>query len=796
MRVVLFWIVNICLLAFIPAYTQPTRSISYTVDEGTWVSLDISPNGQTIVFELVGDIYKMSITGGKALPIATGLAFQSQPRYSPDGKSITYISDESGSENIWVAAADGSNPQNISKLTRPFFVSPEWSADGKMIYATVVDGQGIRSGGTTKGEAELWRFDVSTGKGVKVIANANGPGSPLISSAAPGPYGAHTSADGNSLYYTSVKPRAYGVRLGAVSHIMKRNLATDTEEPLTSPDGRWLVYAAENRGLAGLKCRELATGAEFWLKDKMQRSELEARASRDVLPNYAFTPDSKHVIAAFGGKIHKLTIATKQDVLIPFSADVSMTLPERLHFPQHIGDGPVKARIIQHLALSDDGRAALSTFGRIYLIDLANSKTKRLTNVQQPREFMPAWSRDGKWIVYTSWSPEGGHLWKVSSKGESAPVRLTQQPGFWIDPVWSPDGSRVFALYAPLGTSRSIPGGPTSQEIWRPPDTELVSLSAQGGMHNSIMRANNARHPNFTTASERIFLSAPEGLISVKTDGTDRKTHLQIAPGNSPFVIPTLRVFKTAGDGTSALALSSGSLYKVLLTAEATTFNAGDKNSYSLLSEDSPRTFAWSPSGKSLAYVVGTQIYSAFANNPATVKKTSVAIELPRETTNGTVVLRGAKAITMKGDEIIPSSDILVTNNRIAAIGKQGEVALPKEATVLDVSGKVIVPGFVDVHAHWTLRPELWEPECPSVYSNLAFGITTVRDPQSSPEIFGYADWMDTGEVPSPRIFSTATGIFESSNIQSLDDARKLVKPYRDHHKTSLMKLYLPGTRQ
>ncbi|MFM8832068.1 MAG: hypothetical protein ACKOEV_00240, partial [Cytophagales bacterium] len=561
----------------------------------------------------------------------------------------TYVSDESGSENIWVANTDGANAQNISKLTRPFIISPEWAPDGKMIYATVVDGQGIRSGGTTKGEAELWRFEVSTGKGVKVIANANGPGSPLISSAAPGPYSAHISTEGNSLYYTSVKPRAYGVRLGAVSHIVKRNLTTDAEErlwlegtnamkPIVSPDGRWLVYAAENRGLAGLKCRELTTGSEFWLKDKMQRSELEARASRDVLPNYDFTPDSKHVIAAYGGKIHKLNIATKEDVIIPFTADVSMTLPERLHFPQHISEGPVKARILQHLALSDDGRAALSTFGRIYLVDLANSKTKRLTNLQQPREFMPAWSRDGKWIVYVSWSPQGGHLWKVSSKGESAPVQLTQQAGFWIDPVWSPDGKRIFALYAPLGNSRSIPGGPTAPEIMRPPDTELVSISAQGGAHVSIMNANNARHPSFTADSERIFLSAQEGLVSVKMDGSDRKTHLQIASNLSSYVIPSLRAYKTAGDGSSALLLVAGSLYQVRLSStETTTFNTGDKNLYSLLSDDSPRTFAWSPSGKSLAYVVGNQIHSASANNTATVKKTSVVIELPRETTNGSV---------------------------------------------------------------------------------------------------------------------------------------------------------------
>ncbi|MFM8834149.1 MAG: TolB family protein, partial [Cytophagales bacterium] len=103
MKPALLWIMGACLLTHISADAQPTRKINYTVDEGTWVSVDVSPNGQEIVFELVGDIYKMSIDGGKAVPIVTGLAFQSQPRYAPDGKSLTYVSDESGSENIWVA---------------------------------------------------------------------------------------------------------------------------------------------------------------------------------------------------------------------------------------------------------------------------------------------------------------------------------------------------------------------------------------------------------------------------------------------------------------------------------------------------------------------------------------------------------------------------------------------------------------------------------------------------------------------------------------------------------------------
>src|SRR6201987_1026175 len=98
-----------------PLPLKPSRNVEFKTSEGTWLSLDVSPDGKTLIFELVGDLYSMPISGGEARKLTSGMGFNSQPRFSPDGKKITFLSDRGGSENIWIADADGSSPKQLSQ---------------------------------------------------------------------------------------------------------------------------------------------------------------------------------------------------------------------------------------------------------------------------------------------------------------------------------------------------------------------------------------------------------------------------------------------------------------------------------------------------------------------------------------------------------------------------------------------------------------------------------------------------------------------------------------------------------
>ncbi len=670
--------------AQVPA-TPPTRTVAFTTTEGTWVSLDVTHDGTALVFELLGDIYRVSVNGGGAEPLITGRAFQSQPRLSPDGTRLVFISDETGSDNVWIATAEGRNARALTRLPRAGMLSPAWSTDGQSIFVTVTDPHGTRI-------AELWRYDVATGQGTRLLTNTNGPAQPLVSAPAPGPYSAWPSPDGTSVLLTSVTPRPYGSRNGATSALMRipvgGGAATPVVveglpamKPMLSPDGRTLVYGSVREGKTGLRVRTLATGAERWLAYPVDRNQLEARASRDVLPNSAFSPDGRWLYAAFGGKIHRLGVQDGSDTVIPFSANVALEVTPTLRVPQRLATGPVRTRRVQQQATAADGRVAFSSLGRIWIAD-ATGTPRRLTTTTRAREFMPAWSPDSRWVAFVTWDENGGALWKARTDGRDAPVRLTTGPAWWADPAWTPDGSAIIANTAPLGSTLLAPPGAL------PLDAQRAEVAANGG-------------------SVRIVGPAP------------RPTAASAALG-APLPVPSTTATPTR----------------------------------------------------------------------------SFEVSLPRATVSGTVVLRGATVITMRGSEIQRNADVVVTDGRIARVSAGSAAPTPAGATVIDMTGKFIVPGFIDIHAHWGSGGPLLQPESTNGFANLAMGITTIRDPQNTPDIFDLANLVEVDAVPSPRVFSTGPGIGAGTNFQSLDDARRVLRTYRDEYGTAYLKSYQTGNRQ
>ena len=418
---------------------KPDRTIEFTTDEGTWVSLDVSPDGKTIVFELLGDLYTVPIAGGEAKAITTGLAFDSQPSYSPDGKRIAFVSDRDGADNLWIADADGSDPRPLTKDKQSLFASPAWTPDGDYVLVS-------RQPQLPWGAFELWMYHVRGGSGVQVTKGKPKP------DAKPDDYvnaiGAVASRDGKHLYYTRRNKlfNAYNNLRFPLSQVVRRDRMTGDEDtiteargsafrPVLSPDGTKLVYGTRVDNETGLRIRDLATGEERWLKLPVQHDEQESRYTRDLIPGYAFTPDGKSVLAAYGGKIHRIDVETGEDKVIPFSARVSQPVGSRLNFPVRVDDGPVRARLIQAPSPSPDGkRLAFSALTRLYVMDLPGGKPRQLS-AGDAREFHPTWSPDGRVARLRELVARGGPHLEAARRRQGrahaahASPRLLSRPG-------------------------------------------------------------------------------------------------------------------------------------------------------------------------------------------------------------------------------------------------------------------------------------------------------------------------------------------------------------------------------
>ncbi|MEX2661657.1 MAG: hypothetical protein WD227_06995, partial [Vicinamibacterales bacterium] len=193
----------------LPLFTE--RSLAFTTSEATWLSLDLSPDGRTIVFELLGDLYTLPVTGGDATRITSGQAYDMQPAFSPDGKRLVFISDRNGSENVWVANADGTKPRAITTTERENYMSPAWAPDGEYVIAA-------------KG-AQLWIYHESGGSGVQMTGVTSGPAPAAGAggSAAPAILGPAFGKDPQSLW---VNVRG-NVRAGLTARIVQDESQAD-----------------------------------------------------------------------------------------------------------------------------------------------------------------------------------------------------------------------------------------------------------------------------------------------------------------------------------------------------------------------------------------------------------------------------------------------------------------------------------------------------------------------------------------------------------------------------------------
>lgn len=778
----------------------PTRTLEQTFDEGTWMMPSLSPDGRTILFDLLGDIWAVDAKGGEARPVLTGMAFEHHPVFSPDGRQFAFVSDRSGVTNLWVADVDGGKARQLShdkELT--IYSMPVWSANGQSVLVSRLKHDVLAFG--------LWRFPLDGGTGEAVIKPQPG-GSEGWDERINALQGALTP-DGQTLYYSRKIGTTWTEKQPPNWAIVRRDLASGTDTALVagamgaavSHDGRLLAYAARDGMVGALRTRDLDTGADRRVAT-IDRDSQEQGYYSGLTPRFGFTPDDKAIVTSVGGKLVRIAVAGGTISPIPFRAHVKLELGPLTRVTQREATGPVHARVIQYPTPSPDGRTlAFTALGGLYTLALDGTATPQRVAGVTGNAFHPRWSPDGERLAYVTWDAvAGGAVWTITpTDGHSK--RLTKFDAFYTEPVFAPDGRTIVALRA---NQYDRLRAETEMDPSRA--TDIVRLPAAGGAVALITHAFGAR--NLSVGGDgRARFQAPEGISSIALDGGDLRREVSVVarPGSQYFSTPSpVQDAWLSPDGKRVLIRNAGQLWLADIPARDA------KGATPAIDLDAPppgkiqvtrigADFAgWRGDG-AIGWSLGATWYQAEAASNVEARATPVIadVAVPRDVPRGSIVLRGATVVTMRGDEVLRGADVLVNDDRIAAVGLGGTLAVPAGAKAVNVAGKFIVPGFVDAHAHWfETRRGVHDDQAWDFLINLAFGVTSGLDPQSfDSDVFVYKDMLDAGLMLGPRIWSTGRGVFRDAKLSSADVAAGVLTRYRDHYGTRNIKAYMIGDR-
>lgn len=780
-----------------------TKSVRFNTDEGTWLALDVDPAGKELVFALLGDLYLLPIEGGTARRITSGTAYDVQPRFSPDGHWIAFASDRGGLENLWICDRQGANCRQISHEKKRTVSEPAWSPDGEYLV-----GRKRLTDVSSLGTVELWMWHLKGGDGVALTSKDTQPDAadPVF------------SRDGRFVYFSARDGRfRYGRDPNEGIWQIKRldrktgEITALTGEyggaaaPRPSPDGSELAYVRRIRATTTLERFDLETGRIRRVAEGLTRDLQEGFSFHGVFPGFAWTPDGQSIVATAEGKIWRFDLASGERRPIPFTAEVDQTVSEAVRFTPKIAEEFVRARVIRWPVLAPDGKKLVfSALGHLYSMELPSGTPTRLTN-SSDFEYSPAFSPDGRSITYTTWNDElGGHVMVLPAGGGVA-RRVTRNAGQYVNPAFSPDGKRIVYL---ASSGAALRDHDLIDELWH----ELRLVNVDGGPSQLVVATTNrganrrSARPVFSADGSRLFYleddpdakpqTVPAALlVSVQLDGTDKRKHLKFAAAEEAMVSPDGRwvIFREAHNVfvTPMPLVGQGPL-------EVAT--GGGAFPVTKLSDEGGEWVGWAEGGMTMSWSYGPlyrrlTLAKAFpepkskaeGDKPASEEKPTlpaaetieIKLSVPRAKPTDVVAYTGARLITMKGDEVLDDGTIVVSGDRIAAVGRSGSVAIPSNARRVDLRNKTVIPGLFDEHAHLHYSTLDVFPQRPWKYlANLAYGVTSTHDPSASTqEVFGQAELVEAGLVPGPRIFSTGYILFGADDpngavIDSLDDAR------------------------
>lgn len=796
-----------------------SQEITIDTTETTWSNVTVSADGKTLVFDMLGDIYSVAIDGGEATALTHGIEWNYQPRFSPDGKQIAFVSDRAGGDNLWIMNADGSNAHAVTDEAEHLVHNPAWSPDGdylvgrKGFYST----RSIPAG-------EIWMFHHGGGNGVNLVKRPNDENDQK-SRAEP-----VFSPDGKYVYYsadiTTGKIWQYNKNaIGSVFAIKRLELATGETStvisgpggairPTPSPDGKSIAYLKRRLGLVTqIMVKDLESGLEKLVFDGFERDLQESSGSEGNAPAIAWLPDGKSIAFWTAGGFHRVNVANGTVIDIPVHITTTKKIRPALRYKVQVAADAFEVKAIRWASFTPDKENVIfQALGYIWVKDLGSGEQHRLTGQSDHYEFYPVIAPDGRSVLYTTWNDqEFGSVRITNMKGRKTTV-LTSHPGHYIEPAFSADGKQV--LY------KKIEGGYLLSPLWSQ-EPGIYHVPADGKLTPRLVSIKGSA-PHFDATTKRVFFTTNTGkretellLSSVNLDGKDKRDHLQAEKATQFRVSPDGHWVAFSENFRTYIAPFFSNGKTITLNSETTDF------SVTQVSARSAEFLTWAADSQALdwshsRYLYRRDLNQAFAflkGAPETLPEPTesgldLAFSRQGDRPQGSIALVGGRVVTMRDanqqSEVIEDGVVVIENNRILAVGKRSEINIPEAAFQLDVTGKTVLPGLVDAHAHGGMGSHEITPQQNWMQlANLAFGVTTIHDPSNdTSEFFAGSELQKSGQLTAPRVFGTGTILYGayapgySAETNSIDDARFHVQRLHDAGAISVKSYNQPRREQ
>jgi Tol biopolymer transport system component len=695
-----------------------SSNVDIHLREGTNIAAAVSPDGRSIALDLIGRIWVIPRAGGSATAITGPLEESRQPVWSPDGTRIAFQSYRDGTWHIYSMARDGSD---VRQHTFGSFDDrePDYTADGRTIVFS----------SDRVGNYDIWSVDVARGTLTRLTDNPADDAMPAVNRTT------------GAIAFTSTRAPGRGIWVRQPDGTTTQWAITRDipNTPAWSPDGTQLSWTAFGTGVTALMVA--SQGAE---------PRTLSAANADVFPFRATWLANGELLFTGDGQIRVVSSSGEMRASIPFDARVTFTRSAYVKRARDFeGTRPGKVYGVTGPAISPDGRAVVfAALGDLWRMPVGGVSLGTPTQLTRDPfvEYDPAWSPDGKSIVYSSDRTGTMELWlRDMTSGSERP--LTTKEGGASLPSWSPDGRAI--VY----------------QLQRGLATEIKELDVGNGQIRRI-RANlfQPSKATFSPDGAVLAVAALKPFSARYREGRNDILVFDRATGGNDkwFPIPGGRGVTTRGtdgpvwspDGRRMAFIVDGVLFSMPVTVTGEPDGPLTRHTSELANGP-----AWSGDSRTLLYqsTDGLRLLNV-GDGSVTAVSTRLTWTRKHPPASQRIVVHAGRLWDGVAPQARENVDVVVVGHRIQSV--QPHAAALHRDSVVDAGQYTVMPGLADAHAHegfgvGEALGRTW----------LSWGITTVRDPASDPfQMRERREAVESGVRVGPRALSTGR-IFDGERI-------------------------------